>query len=180
MRISMGVSFFVVFLINCLSLPVWGDQSLVESEKKNIACKQFIKKIQTFKIGKSVSEIRENFGKPIKIEITTEKNPYSNQKNFFYTYYFRGIKINFMKYHPEEESIFLISFEVSSFSWPLNPIKIGMSKKEVINYLGASYEEKKNGVILYSGSFEAEISDQVEFAFKNGKLTKVTWFLYTG
>ena len=137
----------------------------------------FVEDGWAFQLGRSKEEILRNLGKPNKIKSERYDNPYYQEDDTIYNYYYSGLQVRFSELSSQAGGrLVLLYLVVYSNCWPLKlGIKIGMSKEKIISILGNTYIEHDSKHITYE-----QQADSVEFMFKDNKLEKVEWYFYAG
>ncbi len=132
-----------------------------------------------FEVGETREETIALLGEPLDRKTATVENQYYDFEDEVTDYIWSGLEVTYFKHnHPEYGWDRLVRIKVTENDRKLNyEIKIGMKKQEILKTFGDRYAQSERGGIryLFYMSTIGEISPQIVFALKKGKLVSVAW-----
>ena len=151
---------------------LWREEKYLNSKDyKNII--KFVNDSWSFKLGSSVSEIRENLGAPEKIDKFEKDSPYYDEKDCIIVIYYPGLIIRLFE-SGKTKNQYVKAVEIFSNKYQIkNGIKIGMPKQKVRQILKVEYSEQGSALEV------SPESTSVIFEFlDNDRLKSVTWWFH--
>lgn len=147
------------------------------NETGNVLVKELLIDGFKFKLGKTISEIKKNLGKPqnIKIEghVIVGEKIYEAGK--FYTLTYDGIEVEVYEYH-ETKEYFITRISITKNKYSLkNNIKIGKTKDFVLETLGRDAGEESSSEISYT--LDVEDDAEIKGRYKNSQYLKLIFKL---
>ena len=156
----------LVFVTTCVSTPQEFSKISQAQQKERVA--ELINSGWSFKLGKSIKDIKQSLGKPLRENIEDYQNPHvENQIDEIHILDYGGLMIHVYRANekPPRDILYrlIITDDDYEMKWGLG---IGSTRKEVELLFGKS------------DRIEDENTNSVSFSFSNDKIDKIEWNWY--
>ena len=170
-----------VVLISCPREEAPADQPeneymlelLPENDARREKINTFMQEGPGFVIGKSLSEIKEHYGEPIRQNIINRQNIHNpEQTDQIYELSYEGLFLRVYHVSAIDKDI-IILVEVTSDEYPVTwDLTVGATKEKVVEVFGEPDETNLDTIRYLAGEF---VMGFVDFTFKDDLCSRVAW-----